>query len=638
MVSLPRPRSAGRLYEKLVNSLGGIVWEADPRSFQFSFVSPQAETILGYPVEEWLSDPQFWRRHTHAEDVEWCTAFCLDATAHGRDHQFEYRMIAADGRVVWLRDVVTLALDENGEPQLRGIMLDITERKQAEEELRRSEARYRSLVTATAQAVWTADAHGRAYQDAPWWRALSGQAPEAIRDEGWLDVVHPDDKARVRESWRHAVENGVPYQEEYRVRAHDGGYRILALSGVPVRDDAGRIVEWVGTYTDVTEHRETAGKLLQAQKMESLGRLAGGVAHDFNNLLTVIRGYSDFLIADREADDLTRQDAEQIRQAATRAGLLTQQLLAFSRKQMRAPERVDLNPRVREASTMLERLVGEHIELVLDLPPDAGAVLVDVGQIDQLLMNLVVNARDAMPDGGVITIRTGHVLASDASGVPSCGDWTTLLVADTGVGMPSEVRARAFEPFFTTKQMGRGTGLGLSTVYGIVRQSGGHISLESEPGRGTTVTVYLPRLGAAAPILAAPSTDACIDGNETVLLVEDEDDVRRLAQQALERHGYHVLSASCTDHALQLLRSGDARIDLVLTDVVMPGKSGAELVEQVTEERPGIRVLYMSGYTDDAILRHGVLDAGVNFIQKPFAPSDLARKVRDVLDRAPAMS
>jgi two-component system, cell cycle sensor histidine kinase and response regulator CckA len=638
MAASPRPRSTDGLYEKLVNSLGGIVWEADPRTFQFSFVSPQAESILGYPVREWLSDAGFWRRHTHPDDVDWCTAFCLDATAHGRDHQFEYRMIAADGRVVWLRDVVTLTVDEHEEPRLRGIMLDITERKHAEEELRRSEARYRSLVSATAQSIWTADARGNAYQDAPWWRALSGQAIEEIADDGWLDVVHPEDRERVRQSWNHSVTNAVPYAEEYRIRARDGAERIVVVSGVPVRDESGKVLEWIGTYTDVTEHRDTAAKLVQAQKMESLGRLAGGVAHDFNNLLTVISGYSDFLIADRPADDPVRQDAEQIRKAAARAALLTQQLLAFSRKQMRAPELIELNPRVREASTMLERLIGENIDLVLELSPDAGTVMVDVSQIDQLLMNLVINARDAMPDGGVIAIRTDRVVVADAHGTLARGDWTMLVVSDPGIGMSSEIRARAFEPFFTTKQTGSGTGLGLSTVYGIVRQSGGHVTLDSEPGRGTVVTISLPRVGSAEKKAVAPSTDIGRAGSETILLVEDEDGVRRLAREALERQGYRVLTASSADDALHLVRTEGERIDLVLTDVVMPGRSGAELVQTLTEEREGLRVLYMSGYTDDAILRHGVLEAGVNFIQKPFAPNDLARKVRDVLDRAPVAS
>src|SRR5687767_1498321 len=638
MAALPRPRSTDGLYEKLVNSLGGIVWEADPRTFQFSFVSPQAEAILGYPVTEWLSDAQFWRRHTHPDDVDWCTAFCVDATAHGRDHQFEYRMIAADGRVVWLRDVVTLTIDEHAEPRLRGIMLDVTERKHAEEELRRSEARYRSLVTATSQSIWTADAQGKAYQDAPWWRALSGQAIEEIADDGWLDVVHPEDRERVRRSWNHSVTNGVRYTEEYRIRGCDGTERIVAVSGVPVRDESGRIVEWIGTYSDVTEHRETSAKLAQAQKMESLGRLAGGVAHDFNNLLTVISGYGDFLITDRAPDDPVRQDAEEIRKAAARAALLTQQLLAFSRKQMRAPELIELNPRVREASNMLERLIGENIELVLELSPAAGTVMVDVSQVDQLLMNLVVNARDAMPDGGVIVIRTDRVVIADPGGTTARGDWTTLVVSDTGFGMSPEVRARAFEPFFTTKQTGCGTGLGLSTVYGIVKQSGGHVTLESESGRGTVVTVSLPRVGSAAEKQAAPSPEAGNTGSETILLVEDEDGVRRLAREALERQGYRLLTAASADDALELVRTEGEHIDLVLTDVVMPGKSGAELVELLTKERPELRVLYMSGYTDDAILRHGVLEAGVNFIQKPFAPSDLARKVRDVLDRAPVTS
>jgi two-component system cell cycle sensor histidine kinase/response regulator CckA len=636
MTTSSRPRSAATLYEKLVNSLGGIVWEADPRTFQFSFVSAQAEAILGYPVEEWLSDPQFWRRHTHADDVAWCTAFCLDATAHGRDHQFEYRMIAADGRVVWLRDIVTLIADESGEPQLRGIMLDITERKHAEEELRRSEARYRSLVTATSHAVWTADANGEAYTDAPLWRALTGQRLDEIAGDGWLVAVHPEDRSRARKSWRQSVEQGIPYAEEFRVRATDGAYRILSVSGVPVRDDAGRILEWVGTHTDVTEHRELAAKLMQSQKMESLGGLAGGVAHDFNNLLTVIAGYSDFLISDRAPDDPVREDAEEIRRAAARATLLTQQLLAFSRKQMRQPEVIELNARVREVSAMLGRLIGEHIELKLELSPDAGAVLADVGQIDQALMNLVVNARDAMADGGVIAIRTRRASISAAEttqspGVPR-GEWAVLVVADTGTGMTTEVRARAFEPFFTTKEIGRGTGLGLSTVYGIVRQSGGHLSLVSEPGAGTTVTIHLPLVEPAAHVRPGSSSGAESRGYETVLLVEDEDAVRRLAQQSLERKGYRVLSASSGIDAIRLVRGGE-RVDLVLTDVVMPGMPGSELVQRLERERPGLRALYMSGYTDDAIVRHGVLEAGVNLIQKPFAPDALARKVRELLDR-----
>ena len=637
MAASSRPPSEN-LYERLVTSLGGIVWEADPRTFQFSFVSPQAEAILGYPVSEWLSDAQFWRRHTHPHDVEWCAAFCVDATTHGRDHEFEYRMIAADGRVVWLRDVVTLTVDEHEGPRLRGIMLDITERKRAEEELRRSESRYRSLVTATAQGVWTADARGNAYQDAPWWRAVTGQSREEIVDERWLEAVHPEERERVRQSWRHSVANGVPYAEEYRVRSRDAADRIVAVSGVPVRDDSGTVLEWVGTYADVTEHRDTAATLLQAQTMESLGRLAGGVAHDFNNLLTVITGYGDFRIADRAPDDPVRQDAEEIRKAATRAALLTQQLLAFSRKQMSAPVLIELNPRVREASNMLERLIGEDIELVLQLSPEAGTVMVDVSQVDQLLMNLVVNARDAMPDGGVIIIRTEHIAVAEPETTVPRGDWTTLVVMDTGVGMPSDVRARAFEPFFTTKQMGSGTGLGLSTVYGIVKQSAGHIRLESEPGRGTTFTIYLPRLGPAGERPRADTKLTSSGGREIVLLVEDEEGVRRLIREALERQGYRVLAASSADDALQMARAEGDRIDLVVTDVVMPGKSGAELVEQLTVERPGIRVLYMSGYTDDAILRHGVLEAGVNFIQKPFAPDELSRKVRDVLDQGPATS
>src|SRR5688572_4564094 len=468
-------RHADEAYKRLVNSLGCIVWEADPSSFQFTFVSAQAEAILGYPVQDWLGDPTFWRRHTHPDDVEWCSAFCTDATRQGRDHQFDYRMIAADGRVVWLRDIVTLTR-EDGTPRLRGIMLDITTCKRAEQELRRSEARYRSLVTATSHSVWTADADGNAYEDAPFWQELTGQTRAQLAGRGWCDALHPDDRERVARAWIHSVANGLPYAQEYRVRAHDGTYRIVSVSGAPVRDEAGTITEWIGTCNDVTEPREVTATVLQSQKMDSLGRLAGGVAHDFNNLLTVILGYSDFLMTDRADGDSVRQDVGEIRRAAKQASLLTQQLLAFSRKQLRQPTFIDLNQHIRESSAMLGRIIGEHITVELVLARDTGRVLVDAGQIDQLLMNLAVNARDAMADGGVITILTEHTPVKDGTGVVPRGDWVRLVVADEGTGMEPDVRAHAFEPFFTTKHKTEGTGLGLSTVYGIVRQAGGHVS------------------------------------------------------------------------------------------------------------------------------------------------------------------
>lgn len=632
MTTSPSAQGPDNYHEKLINSLGGIVWEADPQTFQITYVSPRAEAMLGYSPRDWYDDPGFWVKHTHPDDVEWCAAFCKDAIAKERDHEFEYRMIAADGRTVWMRDVVTYLRDEDGTARLRGIMLDITKRKRAEEELRRSEARYRSLVQATSHAIWSADAQGHRHSEATLWRQITGQTQDEIAKDGWANAVHPDDRERVLAAWKRSLTEGVLYEQEYRVRAADGSYRIVSLHGAPVRDDDGKVVEWVGTYNDVTEHRETAAQLLQSQKMDSLGRLAGGVAHDFNNLLTVMLGYTDFLIGDRRPEDPVRQDAEEIRRAAKQASLLTQQLLAFSRKELREPVVMDLNQRVRESSTMLRRLIGEQITLELELSADAGGVLVDPGQIDQILMNLVVNARDAMPTGGAITILTDFAPVSEAGGLIPPGAWTRLVVADTGAGMSGEVLAHAFEPFYTTKKHTGGTGLGLATVYGLVRQAGGFVSLDSEPGHGTIVTILLPRHAVGQDVVTETRENAG-SGRETVLLVEDEDAVRRLAKEILERRGYHVLAAACGQEALEVAKTHKARVDLVLTDVVMPGMSGSEVAHRLIQQRPEIRVLYMSGYADDAILRHGVQHGSVNFIQKPFSPDALSVKVREVLDR-----
>jgi CheY-like chemotaxis protein len=373
--------------------------------------------------------------------------------------------------------------------------------------------------------------------------------------------------------------------------------------------------------------------------MEAVGRLAGGVAHDFNNLLTVITGRSAILLGRLKADDPLRRSVEQIQKTADRAAGLTRQLLAFSRKQVLQRKDLDLNDMVEEVSGMLRRLIGEDVELLLTLGPKAGHVNADPGQLEQVLMNLAVNSRDAMPRGGTLGVETDCVQVEAAppdrpEALPP-GPYAVLRVVDTGVGMDAATQARIFEPFFTTKEPGKGTGLGLSMVHGVVRQHGGAIQVRSVVGGGTTFEIYLPQV--ASPAEPARVEDAAgheTPGRETILLVEDEDDVRALAREVMERQGYRVLEASDGLQALRRYQSEGDRIDLVLSDVVMPRMSGRELVDRVRAIRPDMRVLYMSGYTEDAIVRHGVRDASTVLLGKPFAPADLLAKIREVLDRA----
>jgi len=382
--------------------------------------------------------------------------------------------------------------------------------------------------------------------------------------------------------------------------------------------------------------RQSEERLRQVQKMEAVGRLAGGVAHDFNNLLTVITSYSDLVLEDLAPDDPKRDDVAQIRKAAEGAAALTRQLLAFSRQQVLEPKVLDLKATVAGTEKLLQRLIGEDVQLATALAPDLGAVKADPVQLEQVIINLAVNARDAMPAGGRLTIEAANVemdevyVRSHAPARP--GRYVMLVLSDTGIGMDEQTKARIFEPFFTTKESGKGTGLGLATVYGIVKQAGGFIWVYSEPGRGTSFKVYLPRVDEAAdPPVARPAMAEPRRGAETVLVVEDAAAVRMVTRQVLERYGYTVLEAPNGETALRLAAKHHGPIQLLLTDVVMPGLSGRQLAEQLSRLRPEMKVLYVSGYADNAIVHHGVLDSGVAYLQKPFTPESLARRVRDVL-------
>ncbi len=417
----------------------------------------------------------------------------------------------------------------------------------------------------------------------------------------------------------------------------------VLCNAYPVRDEGGALQQVVVTFIDISDQRRAEEErsrleeqLRQTQRMEAVGQLAGGIAHDFNNLLTAILGVCDLVDIGDPEWVTDNKGVNEIRKAANRAAALTRQLLAFSRKQVLQPRRLEVNEVVEGMKEMLARLIGEHIEVLTMLEPSVGPVVADPVQIEQVLLNLAINARDAMPRGGRLLLETRDLELDEAycrehAGVEP-GRYAVLSISDSGVGMSSEVRARAFEPFFTTKELGRGTGLGLATVYGIVSQSGGHIWLYSEPGEGTTFKIYLPVDESAEQPETKQPEPAALEGDETILVVEDEPAVRALTCAVLRRHGYRVFAAPGPDQAIRTAERVDGAIDLLLTDVVMPGASGLQLARQLTLQRPGLKVLFMSGYTDNAIVHHGVLDQDVALLEKPFTADLLARAVRSTLD------
>jgi two-component system, cell cycle sensor histidine kinase and response regulator CckA len=522
---------------------------------------------------------------------------------------------------------------------------NISERRRTEEALRFQNLLLATLSEVSIDGILVVDSRGQIIHFNRRFVEMWGIPPHLATagDDGPVlqtvveKVTTPDEfLARVRHLYEHPEETG---HEEIALK--DG--RTFERYSAPLlgaeRDSYGRV--WY--FRDVSgrkREQETLEQLRQSQKMEAVGQLAGGIAHDFNNLLTTILGYSDLLASRTGDDDLTRKELEEIRRAGERAASLTRQLLAFSRKQILEPRVLNLNRVVRNIEQMLRRLIGEDVELETRLPESVGAVRADPGQIEQVIMNLILNARDAMPTGGKLTIETADVeletsIAAFRFDLPA-GRYVLLAVSDTGTGMDARTLSHIFEPFFTTKEQGKGTGLGLATAYGIVRQSGGYITVDSEAGRGTTFRIYLPRVEGVTEISGrTPSSSLSPIGTETILLVEDEAGVRKLSLTVLEKKGYVVLEAASGDMALQVARSQIGPIHLVLTDVVMPGMSGRELWDRLRLLRPDSRVLFMSGYMDDAIARHGVLESGIAFLQKPFTPFGLAQKVRDVLD-APA--
>lgn len=507
--------------------------------------------------------------------------------------------------------------------------------KRNEQALRRSEARYRSLVQSSVYGIYRSSLEGRFLDVNPALITMLGYSSgeEVLRLDPEKEIfAYSEEHTRLIDEFRRTGRlDGI----EVKWNRQDGSTITVRISGraVSSADEPADVLEAIAE--DVTDRRALEDQFRQAQKMEAVGRLAGGVAHDFNNLLMVVSGYAEVILAKLELDHPLREKALAIQQASDRATTLTRQLLAFSRKQLLELKVVDVNAIVADMERLLRPLIGENVVLTAKLAPEAGYMRADAGQLEQVLMNLVVNAKDAMPQGGKLTIRTQNLVVDESHRRGQMfirpGNYVMLSVSDTGMGMDKETQSRIFEPFFTTKEKGKGTGLGLSTVYGIVKQSGGYVLVHSELGRGTTFHIYLPQVEGTTEKHAAPVASTAAGGTETILLVEDEESVRDLVRDTLEAKGYKVLTAENGEAGLTAAAGHLGKIDLVITDVVMPGMGGRELVQRIAKTRPETKVLYLSGYTEDSIISEGTIESGTAFLQKPFTLQNLSRKVREVL-------
>ncbi|HMD69759.1 MAG TPA: PAS domain S-box protein [Bryobacteraceae bacterium] len=631
-------------YKLVSENAADVIWLWDLAEGRCIYISPSVRQLRGFSPEEALGQsmdrampPDAARKMAAETQSRIAAVESGDETARIRTNEVEY--LRKDGTAVPTETITKLLSDERGRvSHVVGVTRDLAQRKEAEKN-------YRDIFEGALEGIYRTSAEGKCLAANPAMaRILGYSSPEDIvssigdtAHQVWLD---PDERQRctARLEGEGSVRNF-----ECRFRRRDGTVIWVSNNSRKVCGPDGRTLYYDGFIEDITERKRVEGERLkledelrQAQKLESIGRLAGGVAHDFNNLLTVINGYGSFLLKGLKAGDPLRFYAGEISTAGERAASLTKQLLAFSRKQVIEPRVLDLNATVRECAPMLQRLIGEDVTLETRLDGSLGQTMADPDQIHQVIMNLAVNARDSMPDGGSIVIETRNVeLNGEGSAAvhPEArpGHYVLMSVTDTGQGMDETIRRQIFDPFFTTKEVGKGTGLGLSTVYGIVRQSNGWIDVLSEVGVGTTFRIYLPRLGAGSVREETEVRPQAEGGSETILVVEDQDSVRFFTTDALNRHGYRVLESSNGDEAIAVARRHPGRLDMLLTDVVLPGMNGKELSERLRKTRPDLKVLFISGYTADVIADHGVLDRGVEFLRKPFSPEELAAKVRDVL-------
>ena len=627
-------------YRRVVETAYEGIWTIDA-SARTDYANHRMASMLGYTVEEMLGRPMFdfmdgdARREAESN---------FERRRHGVTELHEFRLQRKDGTPVWTLMSTNPIMNERGEFEgALAMVSDITERKRAEDALRESEARYRGLVELAPDGILV-HCEGRiVFANRAAAHHFGADEPESLVGMRVMDLVHPDYSRQVTERIGRLQTAGetVPLVEEKLLRL-DGTTFQAEIAAVGITYEGRPGVQVV--VRDITERhraeaamRELESQLRHAQKMEAVGQLAGGIAHDFNNLLTVINTYSDFLLEELDETSPLRCDVVEIQRAGGRAASLTRQLLAFSRKQRLQPGVIDLNEVVKGIEPMLRRLIGDDIRIVLSSASGLGRVEADHGQIEQVVVNIAVNARDAMPHGGTLSIETANVSLDNGYAVQHPpvvpGEYVMLAISDTGSGMDAATRSRVFEPFFTTKEIGKGTGLGLSTVFGIVKQSGGYVWCYSEPGNGTVFRIYLPRADSTESRAARPARRATAStGSEILLLVEDEDAVRALARRILERQGYTILEARDGADALRIASRHTQRIDALVTDIVMPELAGHQVYQTLVQSRPDLRVLYMSGYTENDILRRGLVQRDTAFLQKPFTAASLARAVRSVLD------
>lgn len=626
-------------YRLVSENISDFIWIADTETRRFLYVSPSVERLLGYDAGEMMTrvalEPESARNSGEA------APFRPDRIAEFmRGSQLTYadelELRRRDGSTFWAEITSRYLVNgETGHIEMYGVTRDVSERRRAQEELTSSNLRARMALASGRLGTWDRDLG----TETTVWDDRMYDMFGIARDNPvnpavlWRNAVHPDDRASTLEALEAAIRGEKAFNVEYRIVQPDGGIRHLHGEGIVLRDSQGKPLRVIGLNRDVTEEKQAAeerakleNQLLQAQKMESIGRFAGGVAHDFNNLLTVINGQSQMALAALPPqENLLRHRLEGIYKAGERAAELTRQLLAFSRKQVLQARVLDLNSVVAGMKSMLQRMVTEDVQIQIALNAEPLPVRADLHQFEQVIMNLAVNARQAMPRGGTMLIETAAVTKGGARP----GKCAMLAVSDTGTGMDVVTRERIFEPFFTTKGP-EGTGLGLSMVQGIVEQSGGEIEVSSEPGIGTTFRIYLPALPALEAASSAPAPEPHTRGSEMVLLVEDQKEVREFLVDALRDQGYSVLAASSGEEAMGICERDGGRVDLVLSDVVMPNMSGAQLVAKLTQKHPRVRVLFMSGFTGKVMERHG-MPPGAGFIQKPFSPEQLSKKIREVL-------
>lgn len=628
-------RSTDERFKFVAKATNDVIWDWDLRTNALVW-NDAVETVFGHRQHKIYPEIQWWRDHLHPDDRDRVVAgiqAVIDAGGTTWSDHYRYRRI--DGTYANVTDRGYIARDNSGAPtRMIGAMTDVTEKSRSEAAIRFQA----QLLNAVQQAVVATDPEGIVIFWNSFAENLYGWAAEEAVGKP-IEELTPS--PFMKEHATAITERGAAgeaWTGEFLVQGKSGKAFPALLTTSPVRDEHGQVLGFVRVSIDLTERRDLEEQFRQSQKMDAVGRLAGGIAHDFNNLLTVIRLNTEIIMEGFDPTDPRSEDVKQIRSAAERASSLTRQLLAFSRKQILQPRVLDMNTVVGSVEPMLRRLIGEDIAITSNLNA-RGYVVADPGQLEQILVNLVVNARDAMPQGGRISIETSNseldetYTSEHAPVIP--GRYIMLAVSDTGVGMNRDTREHAFDPFFTTKEAGKGTGLGLATVYGIVKQSGGYVWIYSEPGEGTTLKLYFPEVSSAAAFKsgeyrAVPNERA--RGSETILLVEDEEAVRGLTSRILSKQGYRVIAAQHGREAMDIATKESGKIDLVLTDIVMPGMNGRGLVERLAGIRPHIKSLYMSGYTDDDIVRRGFIEPSKSFLQKPFTSDALLQTVRKVLD------